>query len=209
MWISLILLTILLIASLMLNVWWYKRKHYLAGRKQHYKGRAKELELELQAYRRNDKNSHSLLSVDSVKTAHSSDVSEQKAESDTFPREHTWTFERDHAPRADWGESIFFQSPIADCQFLKNDASDEQKSRFLYRIELAPDRSSGKLYIEPKDPSDLELIRNFPESILENACIYENPFSVNFNNVVQVDPGAVVSDGEIWRVTEKIRIQFT
>jgi hypothetical protein len=207
MLISLIVLTILLTASLILNVWWYKQKHYIAGRKRHYKNRTEALELELQGYRRNHKSSDT--KVETVQVRSTSDASNDEVGNDNFPREHFWTFERDLPSRDNLVESIFFQSPIADCQFLKYDASDEQKSRFLYRIELTPDQSSGTLYLEPKHPSDLELIRNFPESILENACIYDNPFSADFGGVVQVAPGAVVSDGDIWRITDKIRIQFT
>lgn len=102
---------------------------------------------------------------------------------------------------------VYYPGPIEERCFAKNDGSEIKKARFVYKIEIEPSGTSGKLILDPTQ-SDLEIIKNFPESILQRACEYANPFTVNFKGIVQIAPGKVSNDGDNWFVKEKVIIEF-
>lgn len=221
MWFILFLIsTTALTVSVILNFKLKRDKDELDVGKSHYKSKSKDLERqieqlnnELQRIKKSNLDPINT-SVAEPKPAVNLNKEEEVAipqpaitQEQTASKEITWGREELKA-KPETKKEFFFKGPIGDSQFLKNDASEEQRARFVYKIEVDDDGSRGELFLDPKHASDLDLIRNFPESILENACIYENAFKVDFKNLRQTSPGTVVSDGGHWKVTEKVKVRF-
>lgn len=105
--------------------------------------------------------------------------------------------------------SYYFQGPYEECKFFAESGSDEKKFRYLYRIEtIENDSAFGKLYLEPSSV-ELDILRNYSDTILKPACEYTNGFHSSFGNVSMISPGRVVRQGDDWIVKEKVQIKFT
>lgn len=212
----LILCTISLLGSVLLNIKQYREKKELANKKNIYKGKLKQAKDDLRYCQARLSNQTAMEVSKELKDTPNLDVTEGINNVFLDEREYVrpsgltteWKNVNDDKQALKKSSDIFFQRPIGDGYFQMNDASNEHKARFVYRVELNDDRTVGVLHLEPTHPSDLELLRNFPETILESACKYENSFSNNFQTVVQVAPGAVVSNGDNLHITEKVKIQF-
>lgn len=209
-----ILCVLLLLASAFLNIRLYQQKNEMRVKRDHYKDKLQQIEFEL---KRCEERSTVKLSAEAPVKSISTEVvplSDEGRMEDTrtsaAPSGLTleWDIPNAEQPVLKKREHVFFQRPVEDGYFQISEASNEHKARFVYKIELNDDGSLGVLHLDVTNPSDIDLLRNFPETILQNACSYVNPFSNNFQSIVQVAPGAVIVDGDGFRITEKVKIQF-
>lgn len=103
-------------------------------------------------------------------------------------------------------EKIYFETPYAEGLFDDESKQLDRKFRCIYSIQL-DGKEAGELYLEP-DYKELDILRNYSDTILKPVCEYMNQFNADFQGIQVLKAGRVVKDGSDWKVKDKLQITF-
>lgn len=212
MLIDVLLILLILLVSLAANLFFYKKYLRTLRAKESYKKDFDRLNEQIFSIKNtiSRKEEKELIASESkpLKTGQNLGVEPiSNSEEPNIGESLTWDIQSNFDSRDRQPEYLFFQRPNDLGLFHVQDAVTEYAPRYIYRISVGQKGDSGELFLEAKG-ADLDLIRNFPERTIEAGCDYVNGFYGTFNDIKQRHPGKVVSEGSVWRIAEKIKIEF-